>query len=354
MGFGYKINGTMEADYMNYTNSTGEYTDAIIMEPHHIANIIFGTLIIMLGVPGNLLVIRVYSVKRLPNSTTILIIALSVTDLIVCILQPVIIYRNSPFGEKAADKSEFFCRFPPILTFLMVYTAAFITTAIAVDRYFAVCKPLKRIMTPKKAICVVICCFVFSLTIAVPRLALVRRLALEESSYKCVTNKTLDSVTIVPYYLAIFISFICIAVLYVIVVLAIRKQVKIRPGQHERNLQVGERTRAERHNQANSTEITRENQKSETVKNRGQDLQSKTTKMLLLATIAIFLTLLPTAIFHAISDKYLEYIRYTRPGAYVVLTIMRDIHLLNNATNPLIYSLVNERFRKDCRRMLKV
>ncbi|XP_072016414.1 neuromedin-K receptor-like [Amphiura filiformis] len=332
------------------------------MEPHHIAEIIFGTLIIMFGIPGNVLVIRVYSVKRLPNSTTIFIIALSVTDLIVCFLQPVIIYRNSPSGDKVA-KSEFLCRFrgnfPPILTFIMVYTSTFITTAIAVDRYFAVCKPLKRIMTPKKAICVVICCFALSFLLTVPRLVLPRVLSTGKS--KCATNKLLDSILIIPYYLAILTSFLVMAVLYVIVYLAIRKQIKIRPGhQHEQrpNLQVGNTASVERDTQTNSTET--ENQKKtleqgqaaqgHTVQNQGQNLQSKTTKMLLLATIVFLLTWVPSGIYYGISDN----IHYSRSGVYVVLTIMRDSHLLNNVTNPFIYSLVNERFRKDCKRLLKM
>ena len=193
---------SMATDLQNCLNKTGE--NVSILEPHHITDIIFGILIIILGIPGNILIIWVYSAKKLRGSASTFIIALAVSDLIVCIIHPLIIFRNMPLGDEVADKNEFLCRFPPTLTFFLGLTSTFITSAIAIDRYFAVCKPLKRIMTSKR---VVVLCWLLPVPIALPRAFVVRRLVkTAEALTKCVSDDQKDFITKIPIYVALFSS----------------------------------------------------------------------------------------------------------------------------------------------------
>ncbi|XP_038058553.1 uncharacterized protein LOC119729831 [Patiria miniata] len=110
------------------------------------AIVAYSTFILVLGVPGNSLILRVYWSKRHKSSTHILIMALAATDLLVCLLRPYEITRFTlalagvSVPEGLDDRWNCFEN-------MCVGTSGFITAVIAVDRYDCVCRPHRRLLT---------------------------------------------------------------------------------------------------------------------------------------------------------------------------------------------------------------
>ena len=139
---------------------------------------------------------------------------------------------------------------------------------------------------------------------------------------------------------------------------AVRRQVKVRPGSHGIKLQKTEENVPGKELSLrvvkNQKTLQRQEKKEQgqAVKDRGQTIQSKTTKMLLLTSVVFFLTWIPTAVSYTISEESFKKYHSSNAFVYMILTVIRESHLFNNAANPFIYSLVNERFRQDCRKII--
>ena len=154
-------------------------------------------------------------------------------------------------------------------------------------------------------------------------------------------------------------------ILYTKVFFAIRKQARVRPGQKvlELSIQAIPDTNATQCNSKKPNDDIKKRHphfvKEEAVgpstldtHNQMPNVQNRVTRMLLLTTVVFFLTWIPAAFYYAISKDTLLYIRCSNPAGYAALSLIRDSRLINNATNPIIYSVANKRFRKDCRRLV--
>lgn len=117
--------------------------------------IAFRALIMTVGIPGNVLVVLVYARKRPKSSTDVYILALGVADLYVCLLMPLKIY--SSYNQENYTNADL-CKLTHYCSLIGTFLSMFLTICITVDRYFAVCRPLKRFVTPNRArIAVVVC-----------------------------------------------------------------------------------------------------------------------------------------------------------------------------------------------------
>ena len=105
-------------------------------------------LVFVLGVPGNALIIRVFAKKRRKTSTHVFILGLAIADLYVCITTAAMIAYW--FFEYNIE-SPWMCQGGYYSIVLGVYYSLFVTTVIAVERYYAVCKPHDKIVTPFRA-----------------------------------------------------------------------------------------------------------------------------------------------------------------------------------------------------------
>ena len=109
-------------------------------------------------------------------------------------------------------------------------------------------------------------------------------------------------------------------------------------------------------------QVARLNQQERVVENgKGkpavlQNHSKKTTKMLFLVTFITFITWIPSAFAFAIGETTSA----TPEGSNSAVNhlegikaIMQHLFFINHASNPVIYGLVNHRFRKDCQTLLK-
>lgn len=124
----------------------------------------FLALIGLIGLPGNFIVIAVYSKKTLTTSTIIFILALAAVDFTFCITVPIYIYHTV---TKFTSPNLTLCRIFYFSAYFAVYASILLCVAIAVDRYFAVTRPLGRIITAAKARILAVICIVLSALIHV-------------------------------------------------------------------------------------------------------------------------------------------------------------------------------------------
>ncbi|XP_052765097.1 probable G-protein coupled receptor No18 [Mya arenaria] len=104
--------------------------------------------IIMVGLPGNIITICVYRNRMRRTASRVFIIALSICDLVnLLITMP---FEISIIVRYWSYDFPYLCCIGHTLTYALNGTSALLLCAIAVDRFRKICRPLKPVFTPKK------------------------------------------------------------------------------------------------------------------------------------------------------------------------------------------------------------
>ncbi len=350
-------------------------------------------LVAIVGLPGNCIIIVVFGRKVAKTTSTILILSLAADDLFVCATMPLTIY-HSVFHVHENSQSLIVCQIYTFSSYFVIYTSILLCVVIAFDRFFAVTRPVKKVITPYRAKLVVAGCVLFSMII---HALLTARVHIKQLYINGTVNGTLkvyercessasttgsfwfSIIYGVSYYIYLFI----ITILYIRLYMAIRKRMIIRAkmgiqpspasvtenGVQEsavstvssRTLQpalkakysnstsvdCSSTSRSQRHGVKHdhlvSDNAARHNDQREApdtaVKKKVTVASNKTTNMLFLVTAVTFVTWMPSIFSHALEVK----------GTNDTTTyfLIRNLYLLNHASNPVIYCLVNKRFRED-------
>ncbi|KAL4217665.1 hypothetical protein ACF0H5_022407 [Mactra antiquata] len=117
-------------------------------------SLILVCVLMIIGIPGNLIALLVYLTKMKRNAASYFIITLAISDLINCTINlPVEIVLITNF---TTFDIPWLCKFTRFLTAAMNNTSSFILAAIAVERFRSICRPLKPRMSSilTKSICV--------------------------------------------------------------------------------------------------------------------------------------------------------------------------------------------------------
>ena len=114
--------------------------------------------IITIGIPGNILILLVYGRKPGKTNNHLLVMALAFIDLFACVVNLPLIIASAP------QRVEALCRFQMTVTRMAAYASLLIGTFVALDRYFSVSQPHRRILTPRRTklglgLCVLGACF---------------------------------------------------------------------------------------------------------------------------------------------------------------------------------------------------
>ncbi|XP_038054701.1 tyramine receptor Ser-2-like [Patiria miniata] len=209
----------MNASIIN-TTSVYEVVDyATTDRAKAIGLVIYNVFIIVIGVPGNCLILRVYWGKSHKCSTHILIMGLAVADLTICLLRLWDVTLNSSIlsGTDIPDLTETFNSFD----YTAVGTSIMVTAVIALDRYDCVCRPNRRLMTHQRARKALLIAVVLSVAVNVPVYV---RASLDGSH----VSLSLDVVIYIFQVTSFVLPIMMISACYSIVFLAIRKHVKVR------------------------------------------------------------------------------------------------------------------------------
>ncbi|XP_003725365.2 G-protein coupled receptor 1-like [Strongylocentrotus purpuratus] len=100
-------------------------------------------MVLVLGLPGNAVIIKAYAWKKRKTSTDILIIAQAIVDFVACVFCPVFIIRSAFPGLTTTS----LCQAAALVNNATAFASLYLTTAISIDRYMAVCRPLRRRIT---------------------------------------------------------------------------------------------------------------------------------------------------------------------------------------------------------------
>ncbi|XP_022095920.1 uncharacterized protein LOC110982080 [Acanthaster planci] len=151
------------SSYLNHTYSPGSLTTSRPTNECHvggdIAHIVFCSLVILFGVPGNCVILRVYWAKPRKTTTHVLIMGLAWTDFATCLLLVHAILSNCIFGISESFTPIVILRY---LLLSSVTVSVQLICLIAIDRYDSVCRPLNRILNYRRILVAILLSIVYS------------------------------------------------------------------------------------------------------------------------------------------------------------------------------------------------
>ena len=364
-----------------------------------VAKIVYYVVVMLIGLFGNVLILRVFWPKHNKTSTQVLIMGLAGMDLTVCLMR---VWNISVFSlylanKKATPALDYF----GAIALVNVFASSVLTGLIAVDRYDCVCRPNNRLLNRFRAKMMILSAYAGAMLFASPRIL--------EVIWLPTTLALQRTFLIFQFVLYIFVlGAICVC--YGHVYNTIRKHVKVnvlsqRPAQNDLSvasssqhatipaiavkvpLSSGDGGQPSTSKQQETTEtidtpagvanesLHRKDQSAtqgndnSTQTNRPPDgnvkpnkpkkgkdktvsLQRKTTRMMFGTSVVLLVTWFPYWLYVALNlaRVYGAIISFnvTRAVYYFTITVY-----INNILNPLIYGLANRRFRKDCLSALK-
>ncbi|XP_071798813.1 uncharacterized protein [Asterias amurensis] len=377
-----------------------------------VAKIIYYVVVMLTGLFGNVLILRVFWPKHNKTSTQVLIMGLAGMDLTVCLMR---VYNIAVFSLYLANKKS-----PPALEYfgalalVNVFASSVLTGLIALDRYDCVCRPNNRLLNRFRAKMMILSAYAGAMLFASPRILEVIWLPATR-----VLQITFLTFQFVMYILVLGVICVC----YWRVYATIRKHLKInvlsqRPTNTQHELSATTRVSSSQHDDTiqepipaiagkvplsvpfrsdggqpstprrpentetngkkpagvaneslhrndqaatnqgnvNSAKTNRPpgNVKPPKPKVKGEtvSLQRKTTRMMFGTSVVLLVTWFPYWVYVGLLLSKLN----GNPISPLLLNVFRYssfLPFINNILNPLIYGVANRRFRKDCLLELK-
>ncbi|XP_022102472.1 gastrin/cholecystokinin type B receptor-like [Acanthaster planci] len=347
------------SDVSNCTPCDDEKSIDSSRDPGQIFRVLFPLSVMIVGVPGNCLILGVYWSKPRKTTTNLLIMALAWADLFTCLL---LIYFIGPsltiLLGKQPSEAFLYLRYG---LYSAVSSSVLITTLIAFDRYDCVCRLYRRLLNPRKILAALVLVVLSALIFNLPYIAIAA-----------------DNANKVPYAFIVLsastfwyiVTVTMIAVCYCKVYKTIRKHVKVdilqtpdgfAPNppavplfptgkQIQHSSQQGDIAVETITNVSVSTTPLCDTL-PEPSRAASKALQRKTTRMLLLASLVLLISWLPYSIYLVL--VFTKYFGNAIPDEAVAGFYHTSLVLyINHAINPLIYGLANMRFRQDCKHLL--
>ncbi|XP_030842637.1 gastrin/cholecystokinin type B receptor-like [Strongylocentrotus purpuratus] len=371
------------------------------MEPYVGVLVAFHVVLMAVGIPGNLLVFLVTASRTPKKSVHVFVIALAVADLLACCLMPFSIHYWLTFNNQ---QSSILCKIHIFTNFVSVFTSMFLTTAVAFDRYFAVCYPLKTFLNLPRSFKVCVGCFVNAFVCSLPSV-----FAFDIHSYgPSVSNctPTANQWLIKGIYgiiaFAFLLSTVVLIILYLQMCIMIRRQAHFRarvapapnPAPiHESPSPNDIQTISDKAPVASSStnrpiedykvpesssvhcshgphlavpvthawsqsshkserplpeKTERQNRNAGVACAMADGIRNKTTKMLILSTVVFIASWLPNILIKAISTTQYQGLSQFHPAILITTKSLEYLFLINHAVNPFVYNLVNKRFQGLC------
>jgi len=316
-----EINGSLEMNFANITNSTDEDYQPLYSPPLEIVVVLslFYGAISLVSVLGNSTVILIVVTSRRMQSVTNFFIAnLALADVIIGLFA-------IPFQFQAAllqrwNLPEFLCPFCPFFQNLSVNASIFTLTAIAVDRYKAIMFPLKSHASKARTKVVIVIIWLLSVVLAVPMVFAFRTEMVAPDLLQCLPSN------IDKYYLMWYKNFLCLVQYFVPLILIsgayIRMAITL---------------------WSTKTPGTAQKDRDVAVMNN----KKKVIKMLMLVVALFTLAWLPLQVYDVLNQIFDEINYY--PYINIIWFCCHWLAMSNSCYNPFIYLLCNEKFKKELR-----
>lgn len=288
-------------------------------------------IVILLSLFGNVVVVRVvHRNRRMRTITNYLIINMALADLLTTVFNmlPTLywIFRGLDVWAVGGWIGEALCKLLNFAQSVSITVSVFTLCAIAFDRFFAIFRPLKRVITFRVAKGIIAASWLSALIVSGPQLY-VLTISGEKGFAQCVENwgSPFDEATAPrDYTIALFVllyalPLVVIAFLYTVIMLKLWR--RRAPGQ----------------------ELT-SNQENKDKTNR------KVLKMLVTVVIVFALSWLP--LYVRMFVMFAESDRYVCGLPYDMDFLTLYLGHANSAVNPYIYVIFNENYRRGFRTVL--
>ena len=332
--------------------------------------------LIIIGIPGNILILAVFGSKRNKISAHIFIIGLAIADLTECLSRPFVLFVFLPQNAYYRNNIVVICKLEYFFPFLSIFVSVLLTTAIAFDRYFAICKPHAHVMTIRRAKITVLVCLAFSVVFAIPPLI---TFGLREIPYVgnvCMVTAPEWILTLLfcCFYLVGILGVLLIIILYARIYWVLRQRQRVGAApvmvdeaatqQNTTNSDTRVESLAEADSDVPTSNIAVISQVREATNGNEHQIQqrrgvqrpnikSKTTTMLVITTFVFILTWIPVIATFRIHPVKLLPMRKNNPFAYTLVRFCKVLMLVNHMINPFIYGIVSRRFRDDAKSVMR-
>ena len=375
---------------------------------------VFMVLLLIVGILGNTLVLIVYINRKTRTTAHIFTMYLAGIDLLACsVIHPYVIYK---LFNHLNQTWSFACKVFEYMVHASLATSSLALLAIAIDRYLAICKPVQSLGFHRHIYKIITASFVLGTVVSLPLLEfyginseplMVNNVPFE--GFKCDYKRIYQETTAMTAYSSFMLSgflveFVAMAVLYKCVAYtAYHSRRTVRPtginaassssrtavnpsvptttgtsltlpsssSQFEvsakSNFWAKQTIQETQHVEAEcqQSNITARNESSRDlisfgVNQSNRDAASKSfssslkaAKVLFLVTAVFFLSWLPFFILRICYTIDKNYWTDNSPARMVLEHFLNHFFYLNNAVNPIIYSLINKNFRHDCYSIIK-
>lgn len=375
---------------MSYSNKTlQEYNDE--EANRRLIPVIYLGLLMLIGIPGNLIVLIVYP-SRFPKTThRMFITGLAVADILVCVVT--LPFEITEMRLQYTFYNSWCCKFFRACNTLFALSSIFILMGLSGDRFRRVCTPLKVQMTSRHATIYIMFCVVLAVIFSWPNFFIsgirLVNLGNNVTGYDCSLSDQFAKTKYPTLYggtlfLVFIICMISLIVLYSLIGRQIVKHFQFRRrfsrsstskstsstpvSNDSRNLMSTNKAEQEYNNEVFIDNKPKETQEMLTRKSHRKSSKhhstkhqsvkedatsKKLTKIALAISLAFILSYLPhltISLLTALKGKFL-----LPPGPVVsaVLPIVTRSFAINNVVNPIIYGLMDKRFRDNCKLMFK-
>lgn len=375
---------------MSYSNKTlQEYNDE--EANRRLIPVIYLGLLMLIGIPGNLIVLIVYP-SRFPKTThRMFITGLAVADILVCVVT--LPFEITEMRLQYTFYNSWCCKFFRACNTLFALSSIFILMGLSGDRFRRVCTPLKVQMTSRHATIYIMFCVVLAVIFSWPNFFIsgirLVNLGNNVTGYDCSLSDQFAKTKYPTLYggtlfLVFIICMISLIVLYSLIGRQIVKHFQFRRrfsrsstskstsstpvSNDSRKLMSTNKAEQEYNNEVFIDNKPKETQEMLTRKSHRKSSKhhstkrqsvkedatsKKLTKIALAISLAFILSYLPhltISLLTALKGKFL-----LPPGPVVsaVLPIVTRSFAINNVVNPIIYGLMDKRFRDNCKLMFK-
>ena len=218
------------------SNATLSLRDDILLENFNekmlqiqLPALIYAATLMLVGIPGNSVVLYVYFFKWRRSTSRMFILYLALFDLICCVIilpMEIVTMRYSVMMDKPV-----LCKIFRFTTYLMNGSSALVLLGIAIDRFRRICRPYQRTFSEKISKYICIGAVIISISITWPSLILYgkREIAIGSiTGQSCLIENKFDSSTFPIFFLGMmgiitFAIFTALTVLYYCVGMQIYK-----------------------------------------------------------------------------------------------------------------------------------
>lgn len=319
--------------------------------------IAFMVVLMVLGIVGNSLVCYVYGTRMKKTTVNTFIVWLAVLDLSTCIIGiPMEIYdivQNYYFDLPA------FCKILRFTIYLTVMTSVATLVFIAFDRYFKICKPLKKTLLNRSRVTVMIS-LAMGLTLSWPSLVLFGRTKVEvPGSNVSGVDCGIDEVFQGSWYPRIYLFVLALAFLAGATILTVLYTL-LGYTLHKRNQRpLGNTMRMptmEPESSDNGRRATKvgKGKGGDTIsqsgtfrprKSRRRYKVARTSFVFFVITLAFVLSFLPSLALMTLNTVKTKFAQTLTDHQFVAYSLFLRTYFINNSINPIIYGFLNQLFR---------